>query len=154
MVLEIHEDQPLVEPAVTWVRQIHVPMAKNTALGAQADYPPRIINTEEAQGILKLPPDFTTMAQCIFTFFPATTGNRTVSYTLWAGKCGESYTAHTATAAFVHAATQNIVFCFDLLASFPAFFAALEAGDYLRVRALYQTAATYLVVYGLDVVIV
>ena len=149
MAVEIHEDQPLVEPGVAWIRQVHIPMITQFDYGGTHQYPPQLAFGQVANGVRILPLDLTSVDQCILAFYPQDTGNYTLNYILYAGSCGELWNVHTDNANVGYPVVDDVIECVDLVAQFPAFFAALVAGDYLRVRVNNQTAARWIVVYGL-----
>jgi len=148
--MEIHEDQPLVEPSAAWIRQIYVPVIAQADLGGSNNYPPYLGVGNVGCGIRRLPTDYTAMSQCNTALIPGVNGNVTMGFTLNAGGCDELWTVHTANGNFAYALVANTLTCVDLVALFPAFFAALVAGDWVRIDITKVVGAPAVRVYGLD----
>lgn len=150
MTIEIHEDQPLVEPAAPWIRHIRAPVTAWLDSGGIFIHPPQIGIFAVSSGLFRLPADLTSVDELMLTLYPQATGNYTLRYFLNAGACGELFNTHTLTQNVVHALTANTLACIDLVTLFPVFFAALTAGDNLQIRVQNNAGPGWLIVYGLD----
>jgi len=147
--MEIHEDQPLVEPAAGPTRKIWVPLIHrfNTYPGVQA--PSDTQNTFIASGTFEVPHDFTAWTRIRLVVF----GNITQPYNITirgdAGTCGELYTTHNQTIVQVVNLVLNRFTCIDLSALMAAFFGALSPGDYVQMQVTNNTVGI-VTTYGFD----
>ena len=149
MVVEIHEDQPLVEPGAAWIRELWLPAIHRMDGYGGAQYPASIGSTESVSMIRKLPTDFTSVTTATLVIYGWATQNYNLTITGRAGDCGENFALHTQNDTRNHALTANTFSCIDLVPILAAWFAALNAGDHIYINVLNNTVGI-VTVYGLD----
>ena len=147
MAVEIHEDQPLVEPGAAPTRQFWVTAHERTGVGG---YPPMLGLGQQAYLVFKVPHDYTAMTSMILDLMPA--ANHVCNLTLQgrAGACGEGINTHWENAAINQAIVANTHNCFDLVPLFAALIPLLNPGDHLLIRVI-NNIATGSEVWGMAV---
>jgi len=149
MAVEIHEDQPLVEPSVAWIRQFWAPMITQKTYTNSSFHPAIILNTENANATYLMPTDFTALVSLTIMFFCGNTGNKNIQVSIWFAGCGEAWNTHLGVQAFAVPLVNGIFYCLDLVPIFGALLANLVAGDLLWVELRNQSANAFQV-YGVD----
>ncbi|GAH35742.1 unnamed protein product [marine sediment metagenome] len=149
MAVELHEDQPLVEPTAAWPRQLWIPMISQPYAVGQSINPAELQLGERAWGTRQIPTDFTALSRLDMVMYPSFTQNYTMSTRISFGQCGELLNAHTAVFAPAIPMVLNTFLCYDLLALFAVLLANLVPGDNVRVHTTNGTGAVVFV-YGLD----
>lgn len=152
MVMEIHEDQPLVEPAAPWIRWLWLPAGLwwgNTNTG---QYPCILSLGHIAYMIQKIPPDFTSLSSLRVAMY--STVNQVPPLSIWVhfGSVGEDPFLHSQTIVHNPILVANRHYELDLITTFPALLALLVPGDYLGIRLQNQAVANSVYVYGAEAV--
>ena len=134
MVVEIHEDQPLPEPTTPTMQLSAQFITQLDYGGAASIHPARIDGGQLGWASFRVPHDWTAPVSVEIVFWPRFTvvNNLTVDY--YAGACGEAYNTHTVTTLNAIPLILDIEYCFDALADAPAFWAALNPGDNVKIR--------------------
>lgn len=151
MTVELHEDQPLVEPPAVGARQRWLPMIVRFEPGGPTIYPGGISTNDHAAGIIRMPLDFTTLSSLTLVLNPTNTGATNLDVSIRFGGCGELHNTHAQTLNQTWAMTANTFFCVDLLPLYAALLAALAVGDIMRVNVKNNQAAI-VTCYGVDMV--
>jgi len=149
MAVEIHEDQPLVEPSTAWPRELWVPATHLSNAYGGNQYPANILSGQSASMIVKLPTDFTSIVSAAISLYGGATMNFNLTVRGWAGACTEAPATHNQTDTRNHALTLNVFSCTDIVTLIPVFFAALTAGDHVYILVTNNTVGN-VTVYGLD----
>jgi len=149
MVMEIHEDQPLVEAGAPPTRQIWVPVVHRSNAYATTQMPPQIANTQAAAGTFQVPHDFTAWTRIRLVVYGFGTAIYNLTVRGDGGTCAEGFTTHTQALAANYGLVAGTFTCIDLSATMAAFFGALSPGDYVALTVTNNTVGT-VVVYGFD----
>jgi len=145
--MEIHEDQPLVEPGTPPTREIWVTAHHGTAGGG---YPPIFVTPLQARLIFKVPWDYTSMVSMILDLMPA--ANHVCNFSLQGrvGACGEGVNTHFQNVAINQALIANVHNCVDLVPLFNTLIPLLGPGDHFLLRVI-NNIATGSEVWGMAV---
>ena len=150
MVVEIHEDLPLMEPGAAWPRQIWA-TAQPEADGYSATrIPCNLMTNHTGAMIFKLLNDFTSFTSAHLVLYGGGTRDFELRIRVSGGAYGESPLNHTQVDTRDHALTLGVFSYIDLIALLPAVFGALSAEDHVLVTVRNQNGLD-ITVYGIDV---
>jgi len=132
--MEIHEDQPMVEP-VTPTRTVEAQFISQRDYGAAWQIHPALVSGAAfAWASFRVPWDFTAWTSIIITLRPFNTANHSIELQYNGARNGEPWNTHNVTTTVVHALTANQLYEINSLADAPAFWAALTPGDTVTLR--------------------
>ncbi|GAJ15079.1 unnamed protein product, partial [marine sediment metagenome] len=88
MAVEIHEDQPLVEPAAAGLRRAWIPIVLYDYGNMVPSNPARVFRGEAASASYRIPTDFTSIDSLEFIGYGHTTRDYTITTRMYFGQCG------------------------------------------------------------------
>ncbi len=102
--------------------------------GGASIHPARIDGGNLGWASFRVPHDWTSPTSVEIVMWPRVAGANNLTVNYYAGACGEVYNTHTVTTVNAIAGVLDTELCFDALADAPAFWAALNPGDNVKIR--------------------
>ncbi|GAH54110.1 unnamed protein product [marine sediment metagenome] len=149
MVVEIHEDLPLVEPGAAWIKQVWLPLLKWDYGTNWSVSPAFMVNTYKSGIVYRIPTDFTAIKNLFFIGWREMTGMVTFTTRIRIGKCGLSWHLLDQIQVLNANMTNGILYCVDLVPIYAPFLDNLTVDDLIRIYIVQNTVANTWM-YGFD----
>ncbi len=147
MVVEIHEDQVIVEPAVPWIREVWLPLVGDDYFAADWIHPNQVNLNQITRTARNIPIDFTVITSLLLVMTHSWTENVNMTIEINFGSAGELWNVHTQALVLAFPAVINTIIEPDIAPNFAALLANLVAADRIQIN-LTKGAGQATILYG------